>query len=299
MSTSTATFTYYQLSRVMTEPTLTSEGTITLELVVTRNNGNLIMISQDSKLLRDELIIPFNGEMYPTVAGDVWEKKCRFRGSNVRTMDGGRALAITLNYSGRYLVDPTTAATTYVYALPVNTEYAVRMRSTTMYRTGYTTAPPPTLNSTAADIGGTTISGADQGFTAQVQQASIRLRAVSDASVTSQLVAASNLATYVNSINSAIFMGCAIGSVICEGVSFQELGDEYYEIAFEFLYDSFFHHEQVPEFDVDGKITRNATGSFARVDWKRLPRTSTDFNSIFSNAQIKFRFETGLSLIHI
>ena len=293
MSTDTATFTYYQTSRVMTEPTLTSEGTITLELVVTRKNGALIMVSQDSKLLRDELIIPLNGEHYPTTVGEVWESGCRFRGSTVRTMEGGRALAITLNYSGRALVDPTSYNTTWVYALPVNTEYAVRMRSTTLYRTGYTTSPPPTLDATTGDIGGTSLTGADQGYTAQVQQASIRLRAVTDASVTSQLVAASNLATYVNTRNSAIFMGCAIGSVICEGVSFHELGDEYYEIAFEFLYDAFYHHEQVAQFDVDGKITRNATGSFARVDWKRMPRAAVDFNAIFLNPQIKLRFEKG------
>ena len=291
MSTNTTTFTYYQTSRVMTEPTLTSEGTITLELVVTRLNGALIMVSQDSKLLHDE-IIGYNGHDYPTTAGDTWEKFCRFRGSSIRTMDGGRALGVTMTYSGRYLVDPTTAASTFDYVLPVNTEYAVRMRATTLYRTGYSTAPPPTLDATTGDIGGTSLTGADQGFTAQVQQVQIRIRSVEDASVVSQLTVAGTLATYVNTRNSTIFMGCAIGSIICEGVSFQELGDEYYEIALEFLYDGFYHHEQVPQFDVDGKITRAATGTFARVDWKRLPRTAVDYNALFS-VRNRARVEKG------
>lgn len=281
MSTDTATFTYYQTSRVMTEPTLESEGTITLELVVARKNGALIMVSQDSKLLHDE-IIGYNGHVYPTTAGDTWEKYCGFRGSTIRTMDGGRALGVTMTYTGRYLVDPTTAASTFNYALPVNTEYAVRMRSTTLYRTGYTTQPPATLDSTTADIGGTSLTGADQGFTVQVPQVSVRIRTIEDASVVSQLTLAGTLATYSNTRNSTIFMGCAIGSMILEGISFNELGDEYYEVALEFLYDQFNHHEQVPQFDVDGKITRNATGSFARVDWKRLPRTAVDYTALFT-----------------
>jgi hypothetical protein len=60
------------------------------------------------------------------------------------------------------------------------------------------------------------------------------------------------------------------------------------------LYDAYYHHEQVPIVDADGKPKRTSAGELADVRWKRLPRSSADFNNIFAgDTRLKARVEKG------
>jgi hypothetical protein len=97
------------------------------------------------------------------------------------------------------------------------------------------------------------------------------------------MLQATTLANYMGKLNSAIFMGAPIGTVLCEGVSVSKTGagTEYYEVIFEFLYDFWAHHEQVPTCEPSGRPLLGSTGP-STVYWKRVARDSANFNAIYS-----------------
>ena len=192
-----------------------------------------------------------------------------------------------------YFVDPTSSSSLR-YQLPAMSEYTARQRTTKVYRTGWSTVPPPTLNISASEIGGTNVVGGSTAIDMLVPQISIRVRATQDSSVTSMLQA-TTLANYMGKLNSVAFMGAAIGTVLCEGVSVSKTGagTEYYEVIFEFLYDFWAHHEQVPTCEPTGRPLQGSTGP-SEVKWKRVGRDSADFNAIYSgDAVLKNLIEKG------
>jgi hypothetical protein len=72
-------------------------------------------------------------------------------------------------------------------------------------------------------------------------------------------------------------------------------GTEYYEVVFNFLWDEFAFHDQVPELEAWGDV--RMTGSpptLYRVDWQRKKFTGVNFNNILSaEADLKAIIEKG------
>jgi hypothetical protein len=98
---------------------------------------------------------------------------------------------------------------------------------------------------------------------------------------------------YIGTRNNAAFLSFPSNSLTCEGISFSDVAEEYYEVAFEFLYDRYYGHEQVPQYDADGKPARSGS-NLLRVDWKRQPLSGANFNLIFaSDARLQLRAEQG------
>lgn len=296
-------FTYHRLSRETTEPTLESEGAIMMQLIVEKIAAGSPPVvpnidnPDDIAALRTAGVLPLVGSLFPAAASATWERAARFRGYTAEYLEGGKALRLGLKWTTRYCMDPTLPIAnpyTSTLQLPVATEYVSRQRLLNIYRTGWTTAPPAASDSTAADIGGASLKAQDQGSIQPVSQIALRMRIMRDATLASVQAQAAIVSTWQGKRNSALFLGFAANTLVVEGVSVVEAQDEFYEVIFEMLYDEFYHHEQVPIVDADGKPKRTAAGELADVRWKRLPRTAADFNNIFAgDARLKARVEKG------
>lgn len=204
------------------------------------------------------------------------------------------ACICNLTFSGNVAIKPSTltGATPYAH-LPAYCEYNASLRTTEIWRRGWTTTPPTAADATG-DIGGFELASTKGGVPTEVPQVRIRLRFVRDADAASMLSQATTVTTYIGKINSQTFMGYPAGSVICEGMNMVHLNQEYYETVLDFLYDSFNHHSQVPDLNPDGTVKETASGEAEVVKWKRITRTSTDFNAIFGgNATLKAIVEKG------
>ena len=296
MSTTTTNFIWYELEPIQTtQPTLDRPGVIRQTIMVTRKPTGSppvrqpVAIPDDIGLMLAESVLYYEGSLYPG-GTMLWEQFARFRGYSLQTLPGG-SVRIELEWTTEYILDPVTGNT---YQMPVRTEFNARTRSVQLYRTGWTTAPPAASNSTASDIGGTAILGQDQGASQQVSQVAIRLRATQDATATSIIDAATTLSNYIGKTNSDTFLGCVANSLICEGVSVVPKGGEFYEVIFEFLFDQWYHHEQIPLMAADGRPLRTTAGELSDVRWRRLARTATAFNNIWGgDARLKALAEGG------
>lgn len=254
---------------------------ITQTITVRRLDDAFITIDTEIAAIQAEAHIPTLNAQYSTTppAGMTWERYCRCRDISYRTVAGGKAIVFTVVWSTLYTDDIGAGSLSYV--LPSSTEYTARTRATNIYRTGW--AVNPSNINASADIGGTAVSNGTQPISIQVGQVQIRVRLTLDASVNDMLYAATGLSTYTNKINSDPFAGCAAGTLICEGVTVQKssAGFEFYEAIFEFLFDPFFHLEQVCDSDEKGSPKLATGGVPGVVKWKRPARTPTDFNAIF------------------
>lgn len=257
--------------------------TITQQITVRKLDGGFITIDTEIAAIQAEGHVPTINAPYvapgsvPT--GMTWEQTLGCRDITYRTAAGSKAIIFTVVWSTMWMDD--LAAETLSFVLPSSTEYSARTRATNVYRTGWTTNPSNT-NATG-DIGGTAVSNGTQPTSIQVAQVQMRVRLTLDASVDGMLYATTGFSTYINKINSVAFAGCAIGSLICEGVTAQKGSNGYpfYETIFEFLFDPWFHLEQVCESDEKGYPKLTSAGAPAVVKWVRPARTAIDFRDIF------------------
>jgi hypothetical protein len=253
----------------------------------------------DEELMITEEVLPIRDKVFEDTppAGMSWQQFARYRGHTLTYAEDRKSVIARMRWTTMAVTDPTSTET-MLYMLPAQVEYVARTRMSKIYRTAWTVDPPPSSDA-SADIGGVAMAGGFQGTDFPVGQVAIRMRFLQDASSISMLTAASTLTSYMGKSNQDVFLGCAIGSLICEGVSVAKTGQgmEYYEVIFEFLYDRWNHHEQVPTFAEDGNPKMNASVGPAEVKWKRLPRTALNFGPIFGtptvNAQLKKVTETG------
>lgn len=293
----TATFTYEVKDVQLAAGEYGEESSATRVIHVWRNNGAFYNIDTDSTTAENEAVIPRRGDLlYTSGTGLTWQQFLRFRGYTVRSLGAGAGAEYTLRYTTRYCLTLHGAGPTLYYALKSGVVFASQNRSIKLYRTGWTTSPPAALDATAADIGGTNVQGGQDAPAFQVSQNRFRVSFEQDSTVTTMQAAAAQLSTYQNYTNSASFMGMAARTVLCEGVHVTPVKDEFYEVAFDFLYDAFFHHEQVPLLDTDGRPLRNNNG-VSDVRWKRYPYPTTDFNNIYAGSTIlKNLTERGYAL---
>lgn len=257
--------------------------TITQTITVRRLDGGFITIDTEIAAIQAEGHIPtINAPYVPpgsVPTGMTWERHLGCQSVTYRTAAGSKAIIFTVTWSTLWMDD--LASETLAFVLPSSTEYNSRTRATNIYRTGWSVQPSNT--NASADIGGTAASNGTQPISIQVNQVHMRVRLTLDASVDSMLYAVTGFSTYLNKINSQSFAGCAAGTLICEGITAQKGSNGYpfYETIFEFLFDPFFHLEQVCESDEKGYPKLNASGAPSVVKWVRPARTAIDFNDIF------------------
>lgn len=291
---STTTFNYEITDERFSAGSIGQPSTIQQTLIVWRITGTLNLAKDVSTMLSENLIPEMN-EYYNVSSPGLrdWAQYARFRGYDAEYLGNGKARMV-LRYSTLYVPDPTIVSGQEL-ALPASTDYQSLVRTIKVYRYGYVTNPPSTVaDTTTADIGGISVQGTRGALDIQVPQMRVRLRLVVNADVQAISAAAGVVIQYVNKQNNAAFLGFPAYSVICEGASLSTIDNDFYEVVFDFLYDSFYHHEQVVTMDADGRPTMTTSGAYARVDWKRLPRSKVDFNDIFSTAtRQKARAEKG------
>lgn len=296
MPTST-TYSWSDTELSMSVAELTGESTIEQMRLISRRDGQRLDITVEEKAMQLELVLPIQNDPYVTTvpSGMTWPTTVAYRGHTLSYAPDKRSIYARMRWSTLYVIDPATATSggSWDGALPAQTEYVARTRMTRVFRTGWTTNPPAA--SDATDIGGTATAGGFQGVDFLVGQVQIRMRFTQDARVVPMNASAASLTGYIGTRNNATFAGFAAGSLICEGVSVSKLssGTEYYEVIFEFLYDRWNHHEQVPTMAEDGRPKLNATGA-AEVKWKRLPRTAVNFNDLYAgDARLQKLVEEG------
>jgi hypothetical protein len=294
---STATYTYETRSRTFQAGDFGDDSTITEVRHIYRNDGAIFQIDTDTKQAEDEGCLQVRGDLaYAPSASLTWQQTCRFRGYTARQLPNASGGEFTLSWSTRYVYTyhGSSPVVTYV-ALPCGVQFASLKRSLLIYRTG-SSAPPAALDASTTDIGGTSVSGGNDGQAFEVSQNRIRLFFEQDATITTMQAAAASFQSYQNRKNSATFLGMPANTVVCEGVHLSQVKYEFYQVAFDFLFDEFYHHEQVPTMDTDGRIKRDNTGP-TEVKWKRLPRSSVDFNLIYGGStQLKDIAERGYPL---
>lgn len=268
-----------------------SESTIDIVCTVYRTDGATIDPTAEAEAMITAGVFTAREAGFGTQPGKSWEQFAVCR-SYTLSQVSGKLIKVSMHFSTMYFVDPTST-TTLRYQLPAMSEYTARQRTTKVYRTAWSVAPPPASNA-SADIGGTNVVGGSTAIDMLVPQVSIRVRATQDSSVTSMLQA-TTLANYMGKLNSLAFFGAAAGTVLCEGVTVSKTGagTEYYEVIFEFLYDFWAHHEQVPTCTPDGRPSQGSTGP-SEVMWKRVSRDTADFNAIYAgDAVLKNLIEKG------
>jgi len=262
-------------------------STITHSIVITRTDRAVITIDTEILAIQTEGHVPYMNDPYfiPTGSppstpptGMTWEQYARVRDISYQTENGCKAIVFTVTWSTYWITD--WAAATVSYVLPSRTDYVARLRTTNIYRTGWSVNPSNT--NASADIGGTAVSNGTQPVGQAVAQIAMRVSFIADASVNSMLTVQSFYAGFLDKLNSATFAGFAIGSVLCEGVSVTKKSDafEFYEVTMEFLADNWWHLEQVCDSDEKGYPKLN-NGTPSVVKWKRVARATADFNDLF------------------
>lgn len=270
--------------------TVSDDGvtTVVLQYMLARNNSAPIdYYGGDYALLVAESMLPPLGVDIAT-----WESKplvnpqafARLREIEIESLKTGEIIA-TCRFTTLYTVKPSTLQQTpptgpYTH-LPASVEFTSQLRAMKVWRRTWATNPP-TASDQTADIGGFAAANGRDGMVVEVPQVRFRMRFVQDATVTDMDDTATQMLNYVNKINSATFYNFTTGSVICEGVSCVKVANEFYEVIFDFLYDSYNHHEQVPDYDPLGQVDINNLGNASTVKWTRVNRTSTDFNNIYN-----------------
>jgi hypothetical protein len=261
--------------------------------------------------------IPAVGDLYinwdASSQKGMWQSLARCRSIDFQTIDAVGRVRVTILWTCMAATDPKTITylgtnpydpTKNVNYLPASMEYQASLRTTKVWKTGWTTQPPGVnasnapVDITAADIGGTTVKELETGLEYVVPQNRMRLRIVRDGTVAKMVDQWDVVKTYIGKIHAGTadtFFKFDPGTIICEGVSMVKLDHEYYEVVFDFLWDAFNHHDQVVTFEAwgDPKLQGN-TLNLERVDWQRLPRAAANFNNIFTNEpELKKIIERG------
>lgn len=261
---------------------------------IKRLNGAAVDPYLDPYVMENEGAIARRGDLaYPTAsASATWQNYLRYRGYSIESLPGSAGALMTHTWDTYYCMVVRPGPLAY-YHLPCNIEEASATRTTKLFRTGWTTNPP-SASDASADIGGSAVMGGGDGMAWPVNQTRIRVRFMQDATAKSMIAQLTTLQNYNNYTNSATFLNCPARTLICEGVSGNWVKNEFYEIVFDFLYDEWYHHEQVPDIAADGRPARTTAGNLSVVKWKRLPRSSVDFNGIYNgDTNLKAIIEAG------
>lgn len=255
---------------------------ITTTVAVRRIDNAFINIDTEVSAIQNENHIPRLDQVYASpAAGMLWERYAVCRNISHRLIAGGKAVVFTCVFATQWQEDPNVLGT---FILPSRTDYVARIRSTNIYRTGWSVAPSNT--NASSDIGGTAVSTGTAAKSEQVPQLQIRISLTSDAFTNPMTQVATLSSDFMNKINSAAFAGFPAGTLICEGFTVQKNGNglNFYDVVYEMLYDQWFHLEQVCDTDEKGYPILNSSQAPKVVKWKRVARDTKDFNDLFNVA---------------
>jgi len=179
----------------------------------------------------------------------------------------------------------------------------VSTRRTAMYRQGATFPPSGTGAVTwptgVVDIGGTKVDTNGNPRTALIPQQAIQIELLRDRTPASSVTAltaddpawATILTDYISRRNSATFLGWVPGSVLCTGIT-ATLDSEMWRIQASFLFDNWFHLEQIPIPNLTGQpvllpgatIAGQQINQTTKVGWYQQFTTTADLNDLFDTA---------------
>ncbi|MGA1045392.1 MAG: hypothetical protein ACO3ZY_09345 [Phycisphaerales bacterium] len=86
----------------------------------------------------------------------------------------------------------------------------------------------------------------------------------------------------LNRVNSSSFIGFAAKSLMLMGVDVDPVEDEFLKVTVSFLWDGWFHLDQVPDLYSNGDVKVNSSNQAATVKWQKRYQGTTDFGAMFS-----------------
>lgn len=265
--------------------------------LIDKSAGGKLDPEQNWGSMTVESVIPLFGMAYSdwvsgripaqTVSANFYWQKAYCNSIELSKTKEGK-VAATFAFICRQKVQPSTMSggSPAVYDTPV-VEYVGGQRETEIFRqngASNVTAPPAALDKSAADIGGdATNNGGKNGVLTIVPQMKVRVRRQIDVNVNGNISVICNyFKDWIGTRNSATFLGMAANSVVMEGMNVVKLEGPYYEIVWDFLFDAYYEHQQVPELDRDNVPKMNATGTnYSDVRWVRVSRSTQNHNGIF------------------
>lgn len=288
------------------------------------DNGVVNYNGEDLNKLIVEGAIPAIGDLYgawdPASVRGTWQALARCRSITYETIDTIGRCRATVTFTTLANTNPNTIVVLPAQVpspnpiknfLPASIEYSSSVRAAKLYRTGWTTQPPTVdgtsylpVDTTVADIGGTSARNPKEGIDSFCSQVNFKLRLMRDATLAPMAAQWTVVKDYIGKIHASTTSGSAVapffnfpaGTIICESVSMTKIeGTEYYEVVFNFLWDEFAFHDQVPELEAWGDV--RMTGSpptLYRVDWQRKKFSGVNFNNILTaEADLKAIIEKG------
>jgi hypothetical protein len=281
----TASYNMYEVLGGLVVTGIDAQSSITATLIIERIDGNAIDWPYEHNQMITEGAMPSVDDSFPAGTGNTIEPFMLLRSVQMTVLPSGKMSALC-TYSTRFTwlrgaKNEAGGSVSDLALMAPSVQNNAKHRTIQTYRRGWATQPPSTLDTTAADIGGSELSSGDKGAPVEVRQIQVRLRLLVDCVGTSLTAMQTNVASYFGRRNSDTFLGYAAQTLVCEGASINHVDNEYYEINVEYCYDEWYEHAQVVELDIDGKPKRSPGGALLRVDWKRPNRSTATFNSIW------------------
>lgn len=278
MALTTTTYTRYRLSEQMQYAELGGSTQLVVNYRLVRNDGAVIDFPTELTGILTESALPKIGQLLGG-AGLLQFMRCRGYSYQAVADGQGSGVLVAVTFSTMYAQNRDNLSRFDLFS---SWEYNAITRTVPIYRRSWSGGPPQNLDESAADIGGSALTGGEASRSQIVTQVRARLKFVQDATVGSGMIgAATSLASYTGYSNSASFGGFPARTLVCEGVNIGKLDGEYYQVIFDFLYDPWYHHEQYATLDADGKV-KLTSGAPTEVKWKRQTRSTVDFNLIWA-----------------
>jgi hypothetical protein len=247
-------------------------------------------------VLADSGVLPRIGTPYPAPGSgtSTWQETALCR--SLRAQPADKYIDVVATFDTMYFYTPANftkmnKATVVSYApagvyLPARTVFQSSRRSANVWRSDWTTGPDA-ASDTTIEIAGTMISAGKTPTRVDVAQMKVRMKLLMDTESQTPADIAAVAAAYVGKRNSDKFLGFTAGTLVCDSANVQQVDAEFYELAMEYTWDEWFHHNQTPGTLPNGEIQMYKDGGGAivvkDVFWKREKRTAIAFNDIFGS----------------
>lgn len=309
----TTSYEIFFVSSTETNGDFGQQSEIVQQYIVRRLDEGVVNYNgEDLNGMYVEGAIPTIGTLYldwdPASERGTWQALARCRNVVFETIDKQGRCRVTVTWTTLAATDPNTivvlpsqipSPNPIKNFLPASIEYSSSVRAVKLYRTGWTTVPPTVdgatflpVDATTADIGGTNAKNPKEGIDSFCSQVNLRMRLMRDATLAPMADQWTVVQDYIGKIHASGTSGTNVqpffnfpaGTIICESVSMTKIeGTEYYEVVFNFLWDEFAFHDQVPELEAWGDVRMSGSPPVLyRVDWQRKKFAGVDFNNILS-----------------
>lgn len=207
----------------------------------------------------------------------------RFRGVREltkREKSKGDMLTMVLRWDTDY-IERVKAGGTVVRVLPSGLARAGTLKYSKLWRLGWATGPSAASAFPDVEIAGTKVDYGGSPLDGGFPQADAILWWLVDTTQISLASVHAIVTDYEGKINGVLFCGYPAGLLLCTGFVVNQVREEYHMVQMRMIYDQYFHHEQKPRTDNDGKIKYDLTNGKAKeVVWARPFEGLTDFNAI-------------------